>query len=326
MLEGSGATIPKIPKFAMLFLMSRTLLNSFLFVLVFATGFIYLQAQSICPVPIAYHLGVLDPEFELTVDEARTAISTAESLWEDATGLNLFTHDPQSTFTVNFIFDERQANTNAMEDFESVLNEAAKRNQAAIAEYEALLAQYEALDAAFQSARTAYERSLRAYNAEVDYWNEQGGAPTETFAALNAQQRELDREGATLEDRQRELNQVVDELNQAQRQVNQVVSNYNQNVGVFNDRFSEPHEFTQGDYQGQNINIYQFATEEQLQLVLAHELGHALGIGHVPGETSIMYEQMGEQSLSDGLTEHDLAAFVEVCGDGSFWARLTRVW
>jgi len=51
-----------------------------------------------------------------------------------------------------------------------------------------------------------------------------------------------------------------------------------------------------------------------LRTILAHELGYALGIGHVDGEHSVMYPAMNPQNRdSGGLSAQDRAALREVC-------------
>jgi len=99
---------------------------------------------------------------------------------------------------------------------------------------------------------------------------------------------------------------------------NLLVEGYNEIVDTYNSRFDADREFTQGDYQGDAINIYQFDSKEELEIVLAHEFGHALSLGHVEGEESIMFHFMGAQSLEEGTTVFDVDEFERVCGDTGF--------
>ena len=83
---------------------------------------------------------------------------------------------------------------------------------------------------------------------------------------------------------------------------------------MFNNQFGGTREFTQGDYQGDHINVYQFRDRAELILVLAHELGHALQLDHVENPASIMYYLMGEQPPESRLSAEDLEAFAQTCG------------
>jgi predicted Zn-dependent protease len=61
------------------------------------------------------------------------------------------------------------------------------------------------------------------------------------------------------------------------------------------------------------ITIYQFDSEDELSIVLAHEFGHALELDHVAGEKSVMYHFMEKQDVVDGLSHEDRAEFDRVC-------------
>ncbi len=94
-----------------------------------------------------------------------------------------------------------------------------------------------------------------------------------------------------------------------------MVSRHNINVLTYNTRFGEAKEFNQGDYRGNEINIYQFSEIDELKLVLAHELGHALELDHVEKPESIMYYLMDKQNLAFlQLTEEDKNALKIKCG------------
>ena len=106
---------------------------SLLVVLLFGAGYFYYVAQAVCPTPLSYSLGEIDPRFNLTKDEALLAISKAESVWEDATGRNLFTQTDNGKIVINFTYDQRQKFVTAEGSFkeqlewaESQLNSAVK--------------------------------------------------------------------------------------------------------------------------------------------------------------------------------------------------------
>lgn len=303
----------------------KSLTSLLLIVIVFAGGFFWYSAEMICPIPIEYRIGVLSSEFGISDEEALSAIVEAEEIWEDTTGLDLFSHNDTARFAINFIFDERQQFTNAEETLSANLREARERNETVEAEYQSLVDQYEEVRAGYDAKRTEYEADLRAYNDEVSRWNSEGGAPEEVFNELNKQKETLDAQQAELNELRQTMNNLVSVINALSDRANNLVDRYNEGVERYNDAFTEGAEFTQGDYRGDHINIYQFSDREELVLVLAHELGHALGIDHVENAASIMYFRMSEQSIVDGLTPEDTAAFVAVCGDGSFFSKLTRI-
>lgn len=271
--------------------MSKTLANILIITLVFAGSYFWYEARAICPVPIHYMVGQLDAEFGISEMEALAAITEAESMWEDATGQNLFTLK-DGGMPINFVFDERQQFTNAAEDFGHKLDEARVANKGLEEEYNQIVTQYDTASAEYNRRVQSYEQKLSAYNQEVTSWNEKGGAPQEVFDDLNQRQRELDEEQRAIDTLRQNLNVLVDEINQLSDQANNAVDTYNEQVNRYNETFAEGDEFTQGDYRGDHINIYQFSTKEELVLVLAHELGHALGIEHVDNEASVMFRRM----------------------------------
>ena len=306
--------------------MSKSLLSLLIITLLFGGSYFWYEAKAVCAIPITYRLGVVDADFGLTEEEAKAVISDAESLWEDATGLNLFSQSDDARMAINFVFDERQQFTNAEEALSYELEKAKAINQEVEEQYAKLVGEYNKLNESYETRKVAYERSLNNYNEEVAKWNEEGGAPQEVYDDLNRRKEALDVEQRELGKLRDKLNNLVAEINKLTETANEIVNKYNQGVATYNDTFSESTEFTQGDYQGDQINIYQFKSREELVLVLAHEFGHALGIEHVENSESIMYMQMGEQSIGSGLTAEDLADFKLVCGDGTTLSKIKFWW
>lgn len=290
-----------------------------------AGGYFYVAISAICPVPIAYRLGTLDPRFNLSEDSALEAIEAAAAVWEDASGQDLFIYDERAHFTVNFVYDERQAFTEAEEATRAELSVAEEVNQTISEEYQALVANYDALQASHEAAVAAYERELNRYNEAVASYNQAGGAPQDVFEKLEADRADLEATRASLDSEREELNRLVAQINDISERGNAIVERYNDEVLTYNDTFGAAREFTQGTYSSDGrIDIYTFTDQAELHLVLAHELGHALSIDHVSGSESVMYFLIGEQPEPLRLSEEDMAMFKRVCGEGRGWRTIEQ--
>lgn len=288
--------------------------------IIFASGYFFYTALAICPIPITYRIGELDSRFNLTEEEARLAVAEAESVWEDATGQNLFTYDAESNFTVNFVYDERQAFSEAEGTYREKLDSAEQVTETINGQYSELVAAYDELQVTYEAKTALYEAELAAYNETVATYNDAGGAPPDVYTELQATKRALAREQIAIEVLREKLNHLVDQINLVSTRGNAVVERYNDGVEKYNETFGKVREFTQGTYSTEGrIDIYTFANKAELQLVLAHELGHALGIDHVTGSASLMYFLISDQPTELTLSATDLEAFTAICGEGSGW-------
>ena len=294
----------------------RVLLTALLVITVIVgTGYWYQEAHSTCKVPVRYSIGEVDERFELTREEVRAAVADAESLWEDATGHNLFTYDPDSTFAVNFVFDDRQELANEELELSELLDAKRNLSDAIRDEYDALVSQYRELAETYEQVLDDYEDRLDIFNQDVEFWNNQESVPRAVFEELETEEQLLAQERQSLNKLAEEINTLVAEINALGQEGNEQVRDYNENVRDFNDRFNHHREFTQGDYQGDSINIYTFKDDLELRTVLAHELGHALNLGHVDNSQSIMYYLMEGQHEALLLSSADLEEFENICGD-----------
>lgn len=298
----------------------------FLFLLLIATlfgsGFWYDSIQTTCKMPIRYHIGTIDERFGTSVDEVKRIAANAEALWEDALHTDIFVYDETDAgVTINFIFDKRQEDADHEAELRADLDAKEGMSESVARQYETLIAEFRKLKKEYESRVVAYETALQTYNNEVASWNDKGGAPETVIEKLRERSKKLESEQSLLTTRAEALNAVVMQLNRIGAQGNELTTNYNTIVNEYNNEIADAHEFAQGDYLNKNISIYQFDSEDELTLVLAHELGHTLSLKHVLGEKSIMYYLMGSQTVKGGVQDEDIAEFKSVCSQKSFLQR-----
>jgi hypothetical protein len=304
-------------------------LTSLIVTVLASCGYFYYVAGSLCPAPLSYTIGSVDERFTMTSDEVAQAVAQAESIWEEATGRNLFTFEEGGGLTVNFIYDERQALSNSEDLLKEKLDATENVSDAMRDTYTTLVQKYNSERLLYTEKAKVYEARLLAYNQEVEKYNGRGGAPSDVYDALENEKRSLAREQAVINTYANKLNVRVTEINAVGEKANRIVNTYNQGVNVYNETFGTAREFTQGDYTNGIINIYTFDSEAELVLVLVHEMGHALSLDHVEHKESVMNAVLhggknGEiLTMADvRLTPEDLASFESVCGKKTMLERL----
>jgi uncharacterized phage infection (PIP) family protein YhgE len=275
----------------------------------------YQSSAAQCPIPIAYRLGTVDPAFGITKEQALSYAREAEALWEDTVNRELFVYDEAAALPIEFRYDIRQASADSETAQRAALDAQKEQSEAIDASITELQTKYDQLSAAYETRVATYEAKLRAYNEEVNTHNDRGGAPPEVFERLEKERVALSRESTGLTQVSTELRELADKINALAEQGNQLVQRYNEGVVRYNEEFGFAREFTQGDYQGDQINIYKFSSDAEVVTVLAHEFGHALGIGHVEGNSSLMYYLLENTDELPTLSADDLASYTAVCGE-----------
>ena len=283
------------------------------------------RLQIACDTPIRYRVGSVDERFDTDITEMKRIAENAEAIWEDRLNTVLFTYDEsEDSLPINLIFDERQENAIHESELRADLEAKEGMSESVAREYERLIAEFRTLTKSYESRVVTYETSLKKYNSEVEEWNDKGGAPQHVVDVLREDEASLKKEQSELEALAVKINAIVDGLNRIGAKGNKLITDYNTIVDAYNREFSEAREFAQGDYTHDAINVYQFNSEEELTLVFAHEFGHALSLGHVENEVSIMYHLMGEQSTKSGLSAEDIEEFQGVCEERPLPVRILR--
>lgn len=269
-----------------------------------------------CSVPITYAIGSFDKRFGISQEEFLSAIEKAEAIWEGPTKKELFSFKESGGLKINLVYDDRQKTTQQLQTIDSTVDATRAQYDALEARYKALLASYEIQKSAFEQRLADFTKRQAAYGAEVERWNRRGGAPKSTYEQLQSQQSAFAEEASRLEAEQESLAAKADEVNALVVELNRLAERLNLHVAKYNTLgASLGEEFTEGVYKtgpgGREIVIYQYDNQAKLVRVLAHELGHALGLGHVEDTKAIMYRL--NAGINERLTASDIAAVRERC-------------
>lgn len=256
-----------------------------------------------CAVPLTWRIARVDEEFGLSTAQATHALQQAAALWEEAVGRPLFAHDSIAGSPIRFVYDERQARTRERRRVEEESDKVSERLEAWRAELDALSERLSRVQTDYAHRVRDLQQRVTSHNAIVRGWNERGGAPAEARAELHAAERALEAERLELTEQQRELEALQREFLDERERFGRKMEEHQRQRDAAEEAFPTTR-VESGGYReavrtqngrivsvSREIRIYRFDGPNELLRILAHELGHALGLGHTAVPGTVMSEE-----------------------------------
>lgn len=307
---------------------NRTIITNMLIVTAILLGYVLLfQAGEAdndhtapCSEPLEIGVGSLDDRFQIDRITLGNALRDVADLWSSAIGAPVVVYSEDAELVVNLVYAEEQQLTDSERQFRDRLQSESMSIEMMERRFNERQNEYEKKARIYENEMEELQVSIDRLNQWVNIHNRNGGFNEDELRQYDYRKASIDNRSEALERKQAELMRDAETLNRMISDLNRQIENKNELVDEYNRTFTGERKFTQGAYEwnhsGESIQVFQFSSLDELKLVLAHEVGHALGLPHVENPASVMYYLMGNQKVNGlALTNEDILALKALCSE-----------
>lgn len=261
--------------------------------------------KELCQAPVLWRLGELDPNFGLTADQAEQAAHEAAQLWNKAFNTELFRYDSLDGFPIHFRYDSQQQQLLQLALQKSRQYQTSNRSDIRDETLQQQQSRLNQRSTAYRNDKAQLDRdkaALRMQSRDAGYQN--SATYQQQQASLQQRQQRLEYENEAIKQQRDQLSRERDYRNSISR---------DSNIRKPKPDSAPAIEF--GEMQIENgqrtMTIFAYKTNASLIQTIAHQFGHALGLGHNSNNASIMSDIFNP--ANNELSRSDISSLNHQC-------------